>query len=645
MLNTAKRSPSLRVLLDIGLVALTVTFGLQVFRLFLPTVLNYYGVQPGVTFTMVGMAALGVFALGLLSPVVHRLLRPRLMMIVTAGGIGLLRLIMQFGTPPPVTFALSATASVLFLWFIPLAIAQARTGGPTSTNRFAVAFLCGLALDTALNGAAGTYDLGWQRSLLPLIMTVALFVAQIALLVRSWRQPAQDSSDAPFVPSLVLLGIGPILVLEELVYQNVASFAVMSGWQQPLALAWIILANAAAIAIAAAAPKLSPRWPWMSAIDGLVLMVLVATPQRGGLAALWLLLALVELADALSAIMIAAGTVQKRRGFWRSGLAVGLSMFLFALLLFLYYIVYDVRMPYQNSGILILCAVIVLLASVAATYLAEHREGPSKDVSWAPALAVLCLLVIPIVVGLAWTQPKAVAGKGWPIRVMTYNLHYGFDTDGYLGMEALARIIEQAGKPDLIGLEEVNRGWYVSGSIDMLTWLSRRLNMPYIFAPASDAIWGNAILSRYPIAQWGYAPLPWHGEPLKRSYLWAQIDLGKGDYVLFFDTHLHQLEDGSAIRQEQVSALLQAWNKKPFSIIVGDTNSLATDPEMVMMRQAGLVDAFTVAGTGQGLTYISTGPYQRIDYVWVTPDIKPVDMANPPGNASDHLGVAVTVSK
>jgi hypothetical protein len=54
----------------------------------------------------------------------------------------------------------------------------------------------------------------------------------------------------------------------------------------------------------------------------------------------------------------------------------------------------------------------------------------------------------------------------------------------------------------------------------MLAWLQRRLRMPYArFAGASDALWGNAVLSRYPIVAGEVVPLPREGVPLRRNAL------------------------------------------------------------------------------------------------------------------------------
>jgi endonuclease/exonuclease/phosphatase family metal-dependent hydrolase len=227
---------------------------------------------------------------------------------------------------------------------------------------------------------------------------------------------------------------------------------------------------------------------------------------------------------------------------------------------------------------------------------------------------------------------------------MTYNLHNGFNTDGRLDPEALAKTIEQA-SPDLIALEEVERGWYIDSSLDLAMWLSRRLQMPFVYGPTADRVWGNAILSRYPIKGWGNEPLPPRDLTLKRGFLWARIDLGGGEELLFIATHWHDPEGGTAIRQQQAPEIVKFWNQRPHTMVVGDLNAMPDAKEIAILRDAGLRDAFAAIGTGNGFSWPSHKPNQRIDYIWFSPDLTVHDLVMPQSTASDHLGVAVTVEK
>ncbi|MFH1928374.1 MAG: endonuclease, partial [Chloroflexota bacterium] len=60
---------------------------------------------------------------------------------------------------------------------------------------------------------------------------------------------------------------------------------------------------------------------------------------------------------------------------------------------------------------------------------------------------------------------------------------------------------------------------------------------------------------------------------------------------------------------------------------------------------AGLQDAFALVGRGDGYTFASNDLYERIDYLWVTPDLQVSELVIPESTASDHLGVALTVGR
>jgi endonuclease/exonuclease/phosphatase family metal-dependent hydrolase len=182
----------------------------------------------------------------------------------------------------------------------------------------------------------------------------------------------------------------------------------------------------------------------------------------------------------------------------------------------------------------------------------------------------------------------------------------------------------------------------MDGYLDMPTWLSRRLDMPYLFKGTEEPIWGNAILSRYPVLESGWGILPRVGTLIGRGYLWARIDVGGPQPLLVIDTHLHQLGPDSRERQEQVSALVQFWGERASTILLGDMNAEPGSPEMEMLAQAGLRDAWAGAGAGPGYTYSYTDPVKRIDWIWHTGDLTPFPVEVIETPASDHMPVLAT---
>ncbi|HEX7146420.1 MAG TPA: endonuclease/exonuclease/phosphatase family protein [Actinomycetota bacterium] len=285
------------------------------------------------------------------------------------------------------------------------------------------------------------------------------------------------------------------------------------------------------------------------------------------------------------------------------------------------------------------------LAAVGAMRSGLDR-GPWRDPL--PVLAGVALLAAPL---LVWaTAPglvEAAPGPARPVRLMSYNLHFGFDVRGWSDLEGLARVIEASGA-EVVGLQEVSRGWYVNGSTDMLAWLQRRLRMPHArFAGASDAIWGNAVLSRYPILSGEVTRLPREGVPLRRSAIGVELDLGDGRRLRVVVTHLHHVEgpDGARVRLAQLPRLLEAVAGREATVLMGDLNAEPGSAEIAQLRAAGLTDAFTAAGgrPADERTWPSDRPDRRIDYIWLSADLEATAFAATTSTASDHRGIAVTV--
>jgi endonuclease/exonuclease/phosphatase family metal-dependent hydrolase len=345
------------------------------------------------------------------------------------------------------------------------------------------------------------------------------------------------------------------------------------------------------------------------------------------------------------------------RGLAATSVAWMVGMLLFLLLVFLYYAAYDHRLPFGNQLLLPVAAALLALAGIGAGLARPPHSAADLDrangkpaarrPSWLPLWVGVALLLAPVAFWASTPVPVAAAGPGPPVRVMSYNLHFGYDVEGWSDLEATARAIE-AGGADVVGLQEVSRGWYLNGSTDMLAWLQRRLRMPYArFAGAADPIWGNAILSRYPITGSGWARLPRQGVPMARNYLWADLDLGGGRLRLVV-THLHHVErpEGARVRLAQIPALLKAVADRPATVLVGDFNAEPGSQEIALLRQAGLTDAFQAAGGGPDdeLTYPSDRPARRIDYLWLSRDLRASDFDATTGTASDHRGVMATVA-
>jgi endonuclease/exonuclease/phosphatase family metal-dependent hydrolase len=113
-----------------------------------------------------------------------------------------------------------------------------------------------------------------------------------------------------------------------------------------------------------------------------------------------------------------------------------------------------------------------------------------------------------------------------------------------------------------------------------------------------------------------------------------------GALVHVYATHLDYRAD-PAVRAMQVDDMLQimaADGPAAQQVLVGDFNAPPRAGELAPLWEH-LVDAWPVAGSGEGLTFPTTAPTKRIDYITVSPGVTPAGVAVPHTNASDHLPV------
>jgi len=644
------------VVSEVGLPALTVTFGLQVLRVLIPGLTWTLGDRFDLGAVYLGIAALAVFLTAFLAGGLRRLLGSSRAIAVTAGGLGLTRLLMQVWWGEPLfNLVLAMVGTALFVMYLPIGLDESQLSLDESQRRsnpaaghFVLGLLLGLALDTALHSAFLTYDTVWQSIWPALLVTALLVVFQWLLLAggAASRSAENGPSVAPKLSTTAWLFIGPFFFLQLVVLQNVARLAAVTGWRLPLASGWVVFGQVVALAAVVWLLGRQRRslWP-IALVSGGVLIVitLFSYPEPGWFAALTVFGG--QISSALLLVMLAV-TADDRRGpsgFGRLVAGNGVGMILLVVLLLGYYVVYQMSLPYSNTILEIVAASLMTLCVLLSTARLRDRIGVSRRSWLLPVLAVV--LLMPSLVGaVTWEEPAPVSGNGFPVRVMTYNLHNGFNPEGYLGMEALAMVIEES-RPDIVALQEVSRGWVISGRVDMLTWLSQRLDMPYVSGPTADPLWGNVILSRYPIIEYENHELPPRDLFILRGFTSAMIDLGDGNRLRVIATHFHHLEGDSEVRQVQSASLVQFLDGTGNTIVLGDFNAGSAAPEMETLRQAGLIDAAGLVDSSPADTFTSINPYQRIDYVWVSADLKVSRVFVPVTTASDHLPVIAVIDR
>jgi len=461
-------------------------------------------------------------------------------------------------------------------------------------------------------------------------------VAAIWLLAVEPAPLRATPSEVSWSRAFPLAALGAFFLIEALVSLNQGWVAQVSGLSSSTAFAVLmigLLSMAAGAAMAFARPALH-RFP-IAALAGILLLLTVPnTIEFAGVLPLVVLLVQFTLGWGLAVILL-RGASPTRSGLSRTAAAVTAGMLLYLLLAFVYYVSFDVALPLSRTWVLPLASLAYAAGMIGAATGAAGRT-PQRDFTAASATGVLAGMGVVFALLLPGAVPPAESNPTG--RVMTFNVHSAFSRAGRLDPEQIAAVIA-AQDPDVVALQEVSRGWMIDGSVDLVDWLARRLDMQTVFQGTADPVWGNAILSRVGFIDHGSASLPGDGTLLPRGFLWAHVDLGMDEPVLVVATHLHHIAEEPGPRLAQIPVLLAFWDGADHTVLMGDLNSEPTWPEMDLIRQAGMIDAWSEAGQGSGLTWPADDPFQRIDYIWLSPDLQAVAAETVESTASDHRSV------
>jgi endonuclease/exonuclease/phosphatase family metal-dependent hydrolase len=634
----------LRTLADLVLPALTIAMGLQSLRVFFPSLVWYLQDAAGAGSITLALYAFGAFLAAFLAAALRRFAGPRFALWIPCAGIALLRTVEQIVRNPALDLWIALVGAALFVLFLPIWVGHLRARDESeAAPRFAYGLVLGLALDTAVKGAGVTLDLSWHTGVIPLAVVLIMSAATLWALAREQSPAPEAPSEADWGSSLPLIMVGPYLMLQALVFQNQGWASEVSGIGMGEGFDLVMLGNlGAVIALIWCFARGHPYRLALSLIGASYLVLVVIGADRPGIAfAYALVLAQVVMGWGI-AWLSATALKPARAGLGRTTLSVGLGLILFLLLSFIYYVSLNMALPIPRQAMMPAAGGIVGLGMVFIALRGRSAVFPS----WRDKTGLFVALALSLVAVLTWMTlgpaPASELPAGLPIRALTYNIHSAFNSDGVQDPEAIARVIEASGA-DIVALQEVSRGWLIDGSTDLPEWLSRRLGMPFLFQGTTDPMWGNAILSRYPAIAQGWGRLPLAGTLLARGYLWAEIEVGAAEPLLVIATHLHHVESEHEPRLQQVPVLLEFWDGRPHTLLMGDLNSEPDYPEMGLIRDAGLVDSWTEAGTGNGHSWPAREPFERIDWVWHSPDLVALDAVTLPGTASDHLGVLVTI--
>ncbi|MET7818244.1 endonuclease/exonuclease/phosphatase family protein [Micromonospora zamorensis] len=639
--------------LTTGTLALGVILLIDVLRVWLPGIITIFGQAASTPAELMGAFALGWFVLALGAPAVVRRVGARPVTVAAAVLLAVARLALT-ATPGGRTQLWLATAGLLagLVWLV---------GVAADTDRPVPGLALGFAVNAALHAVLDTVDLVWRGGWLAwLLSSVA-----VVLFVLGTAQPGTRADGVTGTGGVrAWLLAGPALLLAGMVALSPAlartgmSFLVAGDGvaRSPLfGLAPVPVAVAGFLCTASTRP---PRG-WSRAYGPVALLagaVLFAL-DRGDLLLPAVLLAAVGLGACLALTDDASGpdsdasnasnasdtanasdTSNASARAARRGYAVAAGMLVFALGAVGYYSAYD--LGYPNAAVPVLVAGLVAVVAFAARPVVHRLPGPFPPLRAAAAVTALALLA-PV---LADDIPVASNRDGPPERltVVAYNIRMGFGLDGRFDLPGLTEVVERQ-RPDVVLLSEVDRAWLLNGGHDTLGLLAGRLGMPYVFGPAADPVWGDAVLSRWPMRDPRSRPLPAVGAPTGAQALAVTLDLGDGVRTAVVSTHLQPPPGrGPVVQARAVADFATRYAAGRPLVVAGDLNTEPGDEAYAEFTDAGLTDAFATARPLA--TSPADDPRQQIDHIFVSPGLTPGDPVAPRSTASDHLPVAVTLT-
>ena len=238
------------------------------------------------------------------------------------------------------------------------------------------------------------------------------------------------------------------------------------------------------------------------------------------------------------------------------------------------------------------------------------------------------------------------------LRVMTYNVHSCIGQSGHPLPDRIAEVISSY-MPDIVALQELDSGLKRTGFVDQAQELARLLKMQFQFHPSlylEEGFYGNAILSRFPMKPFKAGALPsllGRNNLEARGVLWVEIAHTK-TAIQVLNTHLGLNRRERILQIDHLTG--EKWLRHPLCsppiIFCADLNALPFSRVYREVRKF-LRDGREFPAKGSKRTWPSMFPFMKLDYIFVSPDIKIKNISVPKTRltrtASDHLPVIAEI--
>lgn len=527
----------------------------------------------------------------------------------------------------------------------------------------------GLAMSAVSHAALGTWAGVWRHDVAGVL--VALVLVALCLVgvpaVRSVTEPGPGAersgtdrarSTGPSLPGWLVM---PVVLLTGIALASPARASVAATGGA------VVVAAAAAFAVGLALLTWGTRVRVVAgvALVGSVAVTMLPDPLPGwslvGFAVGMPALAIVLGAPARSvgASVPSVGVPAQPAGPARSVAPVRVARsvaggaVLFTVLLFGFYAGYD--LGYRADLLVVAVSVLVVVAalwrrSTASGVRADPHSSatrpplPPRDVAVAAGAAVVAatLAAVGPMVTVRELPPSSAAGQD--LRLAAWNVRMGHGMDGTSKPRDVARLLRDEGA-DVVLLSEVDRGWLLNGGQEHLSVLSRTLGYEHAFGPAGDQVWGEAVLSRWPIRDVSSIRLPAHESLTGAQALAVTIEAPQGP-VRVIATHIQpdaSGEDPALPQARDLAVIIERERAGGLPLVVGgDLNLEPGSRAWDALLGAGVTDA--LADERPVPTWSSEDPQDQIDHVLVSDGVNPSAAHAPSSLLSDHLPVVVDLA-
>jgi endonuclease/exonuclease/phosphatase family metal-dependent hydrolase len=240
---------------------------------------------------------------------------------------------------------------------------------------------------------------------------------------------------------------------------------------------------------------------------------------------------------------------------------------------------------------------------------------------------VVGLAAVFSVAGVSFNSAKpGSAPEGDRLRVLTYNIQQGYSADGqrsYAGQLELMRQVNVG----LIGLQESDTNRIAGGNADLVRYFADRLDLYSYYGPKTvNGTFGIALLSKYPLRNPRTFYMYSSGE--QTAGIAAQVEVSGRTFNVYV-THLGN--GGPLIQQQQ---LLSDIKGKANVIAMGDFN-FEPGSEQYILTAKMLADAWMVKWPSGG-DDSGYNPADRIDHIFLSPNLNVLDARHLTGPQSDH---------